>query len=98
AGQARSQVIIDDPAGVARAMVQGMADVRDYRRQASDSYGFNWLLKIPIEFQRPFEVTHQSMRALRLSLDQPVHERAGSLRRAFYRIVAGNLKEYGVHP
>src|SRR5579859_2969206 len=78
AAQARYKVIIDDPAGVARAMVQGMAEVRDYRRQASDSYGFNWLLKIPIEFQQPFEVTHDSMRALRLSRDQPVHERAAN--------------------
>jgi len=97
AAQARYRVIIDDPAGVARAMVQGMAEVRDYRRQASDSYGFNWLLKIPLEFQRPFEVTHASMRALRLSLDQPVHERAANLRRAFSGIVAGNIKEYGVN-
>jgi pyrimidine/purine-5'-nucleotide nucleosidase len=94
--QSRYKVIIDDPAGVARAMVQGLAEVRDYRRQASDSYGFNWLLKIPLEFQRPFEVTHASMRALRLSKDQPVHERAADLRRAFSGIVAGNIKEYGV--
>jgi hypothetical protein len=94
--QSRYRVIIDDPAEVARAMVQGMADVRDYRRRASDSYGFNWLLKIPLQFQLPFEVTHASMRALRLSLDQPVHERAADLRRAFSGIVAGNIKEYGV--
>src|SRR3977135_2127575 len=58
AAQSRYQVIIDDPAAVARAMVQGLAQVRDYRRQASDSYGFNWLLKIPLDFQLPFEVTH----------------------------------------
>jgi predicted Rossmann-fold nucleotide-binding protein len=97
AAQSRYQVIIDDPAGVARAMVQGMGQVRDFRRQASDSYGFNWLLKIPLDFQRPFEVTHASMRALRLSRDQPVHERAANLRRAFSGIVAGNIKEYGVN-
>ncbi len=97
AAQSRYHVIIDDPAEVARAMVQGMAQVRDYRRQASDSYGFNWLLKIPLEFQRPFEVTHASMRALRLARDQPVHERAANLRRAFSGIVAGNIKEYGIN-
>src|SRR5216684_2907925 len=96
AAQSRYQVIIDDPAGVARAMVQGLAQVRDFRRQASDSYGFNWLLKIPLDFQLPFEVTHASMRALRLSLDQPVHDRAANLRRAFSGIVAGNIKEYGI--
>jgi hypothetical protein len=33
---------------------------------------------------------------LRLSIDQPVHERAADLRRAFSGIVAGNIKEYGV--
>ena len=97
AAQSRYQMIIDDPAGVARAMVQGLAQVRDFRRQKSDSYGFNWLLKIPLEFQRPFEVSHASMRALRLSRDQPTHERAANLRRAFSGIVAGNIKEYGIN-
>jgi predicted Rossmann-fold nucleotide-binding protein len=94
--QSRYQIIIDDPGEVARAMVRGFAQVRDYRRRQSDSYGFNWLLKIPLEFQLPFEVTHESMRALRLSHDQPVHERAANLRRAFSGIVAGNIKEYGI--
>ncbi len=95
--QSRYQIIIDDPAGVARAMVQGLAQVRDYRRRQSDSYGFNWLLNIPLEFQLPFEVTHESMRALRLTHDQPTHERAANLRRVFSGIVAGNIKEYGVN-
>jgi len=94
--QSRYQIIIDDPAAVARAMVQGLAGVRDYRSRESDSYVFNWLLRIPIEFQLPFEVTHASMRGLRLSHGQPVHERAANLRRAFSGIVAGNIKEYGV--
>ncbi len=95
--QAKYRIIIDDPAAVARAMVSGLAEVRDYRRRESDSFGFNWLLKIPLEFQLPFEVTHASMRALRLAQDQPVHERAANLRRAFSGIVAGNIKEYGVN-
>ena len=94
--QARYRIIIDDPAGVARYMVQSLADVRDYRRKTSDSYGFNWLLKIPLDFQRPFEVTHESMRSLRLTHDAPLHKRAADLRRAFSGIVAGNIKEYGV--
>ena len=94
--QSRYRIIIDDPAGVARAMVQGLGEIRDYRRIASDSYGFNWLLKIPLEFQLPFEVTHASMRQLKLSHDQPVHERAADLRRAFSGIVAGNIKDYGI--
>lgn len=94
--QSRYRIIIDDPAEVARAMVGGFAQVRDYRRRQSDSYGFNWLLRIPLDFQLPFEVTHDSMRALKLSQDQPVHERAANLRRAFSGIVAGNIKEYGI--
>ena len=77
-------------------MVKGLAQVRDYRRRQSDSYGFNWLLNIPLEFQLPFEVTHETMRALRLARDQPVHERAANLRRVFSGIVAGNIKEYGI--
>ncbi len=96
AAQARYQILVDDPAAVARAMVQGLGAVREYRRRKSDSYGFNWLLRIPIEFQRPFEVTHASMRALRLSHAQPVHERAANLRRVFSGIVAGNIKDYGI--
>ncbi len=94
--QARYQIVLDDAAGVARAMVQGLAQVRDHRRHAADSYGFNWLLKIPLAFQLPFKVSHASMRQLQLSHDLPVHERAANLRRAFSGIVAGNVKEYGV--
>ena len=44
----------------------------------------------------PFEVTHESMRALELRADQPLHQRAANLRRAFSGIVAGNVKEAGV--
>jgi pyrimidine/purine-5'-nucleotide nucleosidase len=91
------QIIIDDPAAVARAMVRGLSEVRDHRRRTNDSYGLNCLLKIPLEFQLPFQVTHESMRALKLSHDQPLHERAANLRRAFSGIVAGNIKEYGIN-
>ena len=94
--QSLYRIIVDDPAEVGRAMVEGLEKVRDYRRKCSDSYSFNWLLKIPIEFQLPFEVTHESMRGLDLSLNRLVHERAADLRRAFSGIVAGNVKEYGV--
>jgi len=94
--QSRYQIILDDAAQVARTMVQGLAQVRDHRRHAADSYGFNWLLKIPLAFQLPFNVSHASMRELQLSHDLPVHERATNLRRAFSGIVAGNVKAYGV--
>jgi predicted Rossmann-fold nucleotide-binding protein len=89
-------VIVDDPAEVARFMVSTMEQVRDFRRSNSDSYNYNWLLKIPPPFQHPFEVTHETMRALRLYRDLPAHELAADLRRAFSGIVTGNVKENGV--
>jgi predicted Rossmann-fold nucleotide-binding protein len=89
-------VIVDDPAEVARYMVATMEQVRDFRRNNSDSYNYNWLLKIPGPFQHPFEVTHESMRGLRLFRDTPPHELAADLRRAFSGIVTGNVKENGV--
>lgn len=92
----RFTVIIDDAAAVARHLKQGMEAVREYRKQQSDSYNFNWLLAVPEDFQHPFEVTHESMRALQLHRDQPLHQLAANLRRAFSGIVTGNVKEYGV--
>jgi pyrimidine/purine-5'-nucleotide nucleosidase len=92
----RLTVIIDDPAEVGRRMVRGMEVVREFRRQRSDSYNFNWLLSIQPEFQRPFEVTHESMRALVLDRGQPAHQLAANLRRAFSGIVTGNVKEHGI--
>jgi pyrimidine/purine-5'-nucleotide nucleosidase len=89
-------VIVDDPAEVARFMVATMEGARDFRRSNSDSYNYSWLLKIPGPFQHPFEVTHESMRGLRLYRDQPAHELAADLRRAFSGIVTGNVKENGV--
>jgi predicted Rossmann-fold nucleotide-binding protein len=92
----RFTVIVGDPAEVARRMVRGMDAVREFRRKASDSYNFNWLLSVGPEFQRPFEVTHASMRGLHLARAQPVHELAANLRRAFSGIVTGNVKEVGI--
>jgi predicted Rossmann-fold nucleotide-binding protein len=89
-------VIVDDPAEVARYMVTVMGQARDFRRNNSDSYNYNWLLRVPPAFQHPFEVTHESMRGLRLYRDQPAHELAADLRRAFSGIVTGNVKENGV--
>jgi predicted Rossmann-fold nucleotide-binding protein len=92
----RLTVIIDDPAAVARHMVQRFEAVREFRRARSDSYSFNWLLRVPHELQLPFAPTHAAMRALRLHREQPVHELAADLRRAFSGIVAGNVKEPGI--
>jgi pyrimidine/purine-5'-nucleotide nucleosidase len=92
----RLEVIIDDPPAVARRMVSGMEAVRAFRRERSDSYNFNWQLSVGIELQRPFQVSHESMRSLVLSRAQPVHMLAANLRRAFSGIVTGNVKDYGV--
>jgi hypothetical protein len=92
----RLKIIIDDPAEVGRHMVRGIQSVRDFRHRMKDSYNFNWLLSVPPRFQHPFAVTHESMRALALGRDQPVHELAANLRRAFSGIVTGNVKEHGI--
>ncbi len=94
--QARYQLIPDDPVRVARAMAQGIKGVTAFRRAQNDAYHFNWLLKIDESFQRPFEPTHENMAALNLTREQPVHELAAQLRRAFSGIVAGNVKVQGI--
>jgi predicted Rossmann-fold nucleotide-binding protein len=93
----RFTVITGNPAEVARHLAHGMDTVRMYRKQHNDSYNFNWLLSVAPDFQRPFEVTHASMRGLALHRDQPVHHLAANLRRAFSGIVTGNVKEYGIN-
>ena len=92
----RLQFIVDDPAAVARALVGEVSRVRARRRASNDSYSFNWLLRVPEDFQHPFEVTHESMRGLALHRDQPQHLLLANLRRAFSGIVAGNVKEKGM--
>ena len=93
---ARIRIVIGDPAEVARIMDRGVDDVREFRKKNTDSYNFNWLMRVDPEFQQPFEVTHVSMRTLRLHRDLPVHELAADLRRAFSGIVSGNVKEPGI--
>jgi predicted Rossmann-fold nucleotide-binding protein len=94
--QARYQIIVDNPEQVAREAVEGIRQVREFRRHKEDAYYFNWLLKIAPEFQQPFVPTHENMRSLELHRDQPVWRLAANLRRAFSGIVAGNVKEAGI--
>ncbi len=94
--QARYEIIINDPARVARRALEGIHRVREFREARDDAYYFNWLLKIAAEFQQPFEPTHTNMRNLELHRDQPPHHLAANLRRAFSGIVAGNVKESGI--
>ncbi|MDV6320102.1 nucleotide 5'-monophosphate nucleosidase PpnN [Chromohalobacter sp. HP20-39] len=92
----RYQIIIDNPAEVGRAMRRGVDDVAAFRRSQNDAFYFNWRLNVDAGFQLPFEPTHESMAELALHREQPVHELAANLRRAFSGIVAGNVKEEGI--
>jgi predicted Rossmann-fold nucleotide-binding protein len=94
--QQRYKIIIDDPARVAREIKQGLKEVQAFREKRDDAFFFNWTLTIDKEFQQPFTPTHENMKKLALKKDQPVHELAANLRRAFSGVVAGNVKEEGV--
>jgi hypothetical protein len=94
--RARYRIIVDDAAEAARVMIAGLDKVRGHRRAKGDAYNFNWTLNIPRAFQLPFEVTHESVGNLDLTLDVPVHVRAANLRRMFSALVAGNIKENGI--
>jgi predicted Rossmann-fold nucleotide-binding protein len=96
AATSRYQIVVDDPARVARLMKEGLRKVREHRLDGKDAFFFNWSLHVPFEFQQPFEPTHAAMGALNLRRDQPLHLLAADLRRAFSGIVAGNVKEIGM--
>jgi predicted Rossmann-fold nucleotide-binding protein len=90
------KIIIDDPVRVAQEMQAGIRQVREFRKERSDAYYFNWLLKIDHEFQQPFFPTHENMRNLKLKKNQDRHLLAANLRRAFSGVVAGNVKDQGI--
>ncbi len=92
----RYKIIINDPAAAAREVLSGIKKVRRFRRETSDAYYFNWLLKIEQEFQMTFAPTHENMLGLELHKNQESHLLAANLRRAFSGIVAGNVKDDGI--
>ncbi|MBE0494086.1 MAG: DUF3412 domain-containing protein [Thiomicrospira sp.] len=92
----RLQIVINHPEKVADLMHEGMEIVHKDRKDTSDAYYFNWLLHIDPSLQQPFEPTHEAMSQLNLSKNQPVHQLAAQLRRAFSGIVAGNVKASGL--
>jgi predicted Rossmann-fold nucleotide-binding protein len=94
--QKRYKIIPNDPALVAQEMQAGIKLVREFRKERSDAYYFNWLLKIDQEFQKPFMPTHENMRNLKLHKNQERHLLAANLRRAFSGVVAGNVKDQGI--
>lgn len=85
-------VIIDDPEKVAQVVKKGIEEITRFRLENDESFHFNWRLKIDKEWQIPFDPNHQNMSELNLSSEQPKHELALSLRKAFSGIVAGNVK------
>lgn len=96
AATSRYQIIIGNPAEVARRMATGIGKVREHRIAQRDSFFFNWSIDVPLEFQQPFVPSHQAMAALDLHQGRKPHELAADLRRAFSGIVAGNVKEEGI--
>ena len=90
-------IVVDDAERVGKLMSRGIHLVREQRIKEKDSFFFNWSLNVPLDFQKPFQPTHEAMAALKLHRDQPVHELAANLRRAFSGIVAGNVKEPAMH-
>ena len=94
--QHRYQIIIDDPARVAHEVQAGIKQVREFRKVTDDAYYFYWLLKIDLEFQKPFIPTHENIRNLQLHKNQERYLVASNLRRVFSGIVAGNVKEAGI--
>jgi len=94
--QKRYEIIIDDPARVAKDILKGIEDVREFRKEKNDAYYYNWSLKIEAEFQKPFDPTHENMKQIELRKDMPTHLLAANLRRIFSGIVAGNVKDEGI--
>lgn len=90
------RIIIDDPVAVARAMCQEVEAVTEFRLAHHDAFHYNWRLTIDRHFQEIFHSTHEAMSDLALHRNQPVHELAANLRRAFSGIVSGNVKEHGL--
>lgn len=89
-------IMVNEPEKVAYEMKQAMKTVREDRRQSSDAYYYNWRLFIELDLQKPFIPSHVNMANLDLHKNQPPHELASQLRKAFSGIVAGNVKAEGV--
>lgn len=95
--QQKYQIIIDDPAKVAREIQQGISKVKQFRIDRADAFNFNWLLKITPDLQQPFIPSHKNMAGLALHKQQDCHHLAANLRKVFSGIVAGNVKEEGIN-
>ncbi len=90
------QIVIGNPAKAAQIIKTSIPAVKEHRVINEDAYSYNWSLKIPAEFQMPFEPTHENMAALDLHMEQTPEALASNLRKAFSGIVAGNVKAEGI--
>jgi hypothetical protein len=94
--QQRYRISVGDPAEVARLLRDGMRQVRDFRHAKNDAFYFNWRLHLEMDFQRPFQATHENMAALELWRGQDPARLAANLRKAFSGLVSGNVKDEGI--
>ena len=90
------KVVIDDAESVAETVHSAIDGVRACRDRFDQPYFFNWQLSVGLQFQLPFVATHEAMAGLSLHYEQPKHELAVNLRRAFSGIVGGNVRESGI--
>jgi hypothetical protein len=95
--QQRYRISIGDPAALAGLVLRGVRQVRDFRHAHNDAYYYNWRLHLDLEFQRPFQATHENMAGLQLYRRQDPASLAANLRKAFSGLVSGNVKEEGIH-
>ncbi len=92
----RYRIVIDNPPEVGRSLRIGASAVRDFRQSTKDAFFFNWQLKIPPEFQQPFQATHEAMASLKIEQGMQPYALAANLRRAFSGLVAGNIRDEGI--
>ena len=94
--EGKYEIIIDDAEAVGQRMSRSIRDVRRARQASGDAYYFNWLMKVPLAHQRPFDASHENVAELNLTRDQSAADLAVEMRRAFSAIVTGNVKDQGI--
>ncbi|MCR4554630.1 MAG: nucleotide 5'-monophosphate nucleosidase PpnN [Succinivibrionaceae bacterium] len=85
-------IVIDDPEKVADICYSEIQQVTKRRITLGDSFNFNWKVQIDHIFQEHFYATHENMRSLNLTKDQPLNILIANLRNVFSGIVSGNVK------
>ncbi len=85
-------IVIDDPEKVADICYSEIQQVTQRRITLGDSFNFNWKVQIDQIFQEHFHATHENMRSLNLTKDQPLNILIANLRNVFSGIVSGNVK------